>query len=263
MNSPTITRTEGTKARECLLCETATGATRAESKLSFVSLSSHSHTLNVPCSCGKRRGETLGVCVHACVWSQQSCGSRVLGLILFADGDCACSRSQTRGGFPPGPRSYSRRLTPGLDGRRGGGKKKRPRRCGHTRAVSTCTVVFACCACDTGAPETLGVCARLCVWSQQSCVCPGLHSAWAAKGELEHALRPHFAVQHLVSGRVGPEYSVFLPPYREKHADYGTLSFGVSGVPHTERDRLTVSLEGRIPHLPAYASRGLDLKGCE
>ena len=29
-----------------------------------------------------------------------------------------------------------------------------PRRCGHTRAVSACTV-FACCACDTGARERL------------------------------------------------------------------------------------------------------------
>ena len=40
---------------------------------------------------------------------------------------------------------------------------------------------------------------------------PGQLSARAAlflKGELEHALRPHFAVQRLVSGRVGPEYSL-------------------------------------------------------
>ena len=40
---------------------------------------------------------------------------------------------------------------------------------------------------------------------------PGRLSARAAlfpKGELEHALRPHFAVQHLVSGRVGPEHSL-------------------------------------------------------
>ena len=86
-----------------------------------------------------------------------------------------------------------------------------------------------------------------CVWSQQTCgsrlLCsysfcgrglrvltlsdPGQLSARAAlfpKGEREHALRPHFASSTwcLV---VGPEYS--------KHADYGTLSFRVFGVPHT------------------------------
>ena len=83
------------------------------------------------------------------------------------------------------------------------------------------------------------------MWSQQSCgsrllwsgsFCgrelrvltlsdPGRLSARAAlfpKGELEHALRPHFAVQRLVSGRVGPEYSL-LPPYREN-----TLTTGLS-----------------------------------
>ena len=107
--------------------------------------------------------ETLGVCARLCVCAAVVSVSSAVVCFFFADGDCACSRSQTRDGFPAGPRSYSRRLTPGLDGRGGGGKQKGPRRCGHTRAVSTCTVVFACCACDTGARETLGVCARLCV----------------------------------------------------------------------------------------------------
>ena len=44
----------------------------------------------------------------------------------------------------------------------------------------------------------------------------------SSKGELEHALRPHFAVQHLVFGRAGPEYSL-LPPYWEN-----TLTTGLS-----------------------------------
>ena len=107
--------------------------------------------------------ETLGVCARKCVVAAVVWVSTAVVLFFFVDGNCACSRSQTRGGFPPGPRSYSRRVTPGLDGRGGGGKQKRPRRCGHTRAVSTCTVVYACCACYTGARETLGVCARKCV----------------------------------------------------------------------------------------------------
>ena len=93
--------------------------------------------------------------------------------------------------------------------------------------------------------ETLGVCARLSVvaavvWVSSAVVwfffCgrelrvltlsdPGRLSARAAlfpKGELEHALRPHFAVQHLVSGRVGPEHAL-LPSYREN-----TLTTGLS-----------------------------------
>ena len=98
---------------------------------------------------------------------------------------------------------------------------------------------------------------------------PGRLSARAAlfpKGEREHALRPHFAVQHLVSGGVGSRV-LALATQRGKHADHGTLSFGVSGVPHTEwtdsRCHLNQTAPGRIPHLPAYASRGLDLNGCE
>ena len=86
------------------------------------------------------------------------------------------------------------------------------------------------------------------------------------KGELEHALRPHFAVQHLVSGRVGPEYSL-LPPYREN-----TLTTGLSPLEslesHTQsgadsRWHLSQTAPGRIPHLPAHAGRGLDLNGCK
>ena len=98
---------------------------------------------------------------------------------------------------------------------------------------------------------------------------PGRLSARVAlfpKGEREHALRPHFAVQHLVSAGVGPEYSL-LPPYRENTLTSGTLSIGVSGVPHTKRTdsrcHLSQTAPGRIPHLPAYACRGLDLNGCE
>ena len=84
---------------------------------------------------------------------------------------------------------------------------------------------------------------------------PGRLSARAAlfpKGEFEHALRPHFAVQHLVSGRVGPEHSL-LPPYREN-----TLTTGLSPLEslefHTQsgadsRCHLSQTAPGRIPHL--------------
>ena len=102
--------------------------------------------------------ETLGVCARLCVDAADVWVSSAVVSFFFADGDCACSRSQTRGGFPPGPRSYS-------------------------------------------------------------------------KGELEHALRPHFAVQHLVSGRVGPEYSL-LPPYWEN-----TLTTGLSPLESLESHR--------------------------
>ena len=114
-------------------------------------------------------------------------------LTLFADGNCACSRSQTRGGF-------------------------------------------------------------------------SARAALFPKGELEHALRPHFAVQHLVSGRVGPEHSL-LPPYGEN-----TLTTGLSPLESLEsltqsgsdsRCHLSQTAPGRIPHLPVYASRGRDLDGCE
>ena len=190
------------------------------------------------------------------------CGrsSRVGGL-------CGCTRSQTRGGFPPGPRSYSRRLTPGLDGRGGGGKQKRPRRCGHTRAVSTCTVVFACCACYTGARETLGVRARLCVvaavvWVSSAVVLFFLRTGTARAHALRSALcRPAPGVWK------GGSRVLALATLPGKHADYGTLSFGVSGVPHTERTdsrcHLSQTAPGSIPHLPACASRDLDLNGCE
>ena len=83
---------------------------------------------------------------------------------------------------------------------------------------------------------------------------PGQLSARAAlfPGELEHAFHPHFAVQRLVSGGVGPEYSL-LPPYRENTLTTGTLSFGVSGVPHTGRTdsrcHLNQTAPNRIPHL--------------
>ena len=104
------------------------------------------------------------VCVCTLVCAQRSCPSRLLWSVSFLRTGIARAHAlRPRDGFPPGPRSYSRRLTPGLDGRGGGGKQKGPRRCGHTRAVSTCTVVFACCACDTGARETLGVCVHACV----------------------------------------------------------------------------------------------------
>ena len=97
---------------------------------------------------------------------------------------------------------------------------------------------------------------------------PGRLSARAAlfpTGELEHALRPHVAVQHLVSGRVGPEYSL-LPPYQEN-----TLTTRLSPLESLEslsertdsRCHLSQTAPGRNPHLPAYASRGLDLNGCE
>ena len=91
---------------------------------------------------------------------------------------------------------------------------------------------------------------------------PGRLSARAAllpKGEVEHALRPQFAVQHLVSGKVGPEHSL-LPPYRDS-----TLTKGLSPLESLESHRqreansrchLSQTAPGRIPHLPAYASRG-------
>ena len=71
------------------------------------------------------------------------------------------------------------------------------------------------------------------------------------KGEREHALRPHFAVQH-VSGRAGPECSL-LPPYREN-----TLTTGLSPLEslesHTQsgadsRCHLSQTAPARIPHL--------------
>ena len=128
-----------------------------------------------------------------------------------------------------------------------------------------------------------------CVWSQPSCgsrlLCtdsfcgrglrvltlsdPGRLSAWAAlipKGELEHAFRPHFAVQHMVSGRVGPERTL-LPPYWES-----TLTAGLSPLEslesHTQsgtdsRCHLSQTAPGRIPHLPTDECRGQDLNGCE
>ena len=155
--------------------------------------------------------------------------------------------------------------------------------------MSTCTVVLACCACYTGARETLGVCARKCVvaavvWVSTAvvlfffvdwnCACSRSQTrggfppraALFPKGELEHALRPHFAVQHLVSGRVGPEYSL-LPPYREN-----TLTTGLSPLESLEsltqsgsdsRCHLSQTAPGRIPHLPAYASRGQNPNDCE
>ena len=98
------------------------------------------------------------MCTLVTVCAQRSCPSRLLCLFCGWD-HCGWLHSQTRGGFPPGP-LYPRAVVHlGLDGRGGGGKQKRARRCGHTRAVSTCTDVPACCACVTGARETLGVCA--------------------------------------------------------------------------------------------------------
>ena len=98
---------------------------------------------------------------------------------------------------------------------------------------------------------------------------PGRLSARATlfpKGELEHALRPHFAVQQVVSGRMGSERAL-LASYREN-----TLTTGLSPLEslesHTQSGtdswcHLSQTTPGRIPHLPAYASRGLDLNGCE
>ena len=161
---------------------------------------------------------------------------------------------QTRGGFPTGPRSFSRRLTP-LDGRRGGGKQKRPRRCGHTRAMSTRTVVFACCACYTGARETLGVCARLCVVAAVLCVSFAVVLFFAdgdyacsrsqtregftqgPRSSLRESLSTH-PIRTLPSNTSvwqGGSRELALATLPGKHTDYGTPFFGVSGVPHTER----------------------------
>ena len=219
--------------------------------------------------------ETLGV-------------SSAVVLFFLRTGDCACSRSQTVGGFPPLPRSYSRRLTPGLDGRGGGGKQTRPRRA-ETHIQCQRALLCSRAARATQVHVRHWVCVHACVWSQQSCgsrllwsysFCgrglrvltlsdPGRLSARAAlfpKGELEHAPRPHFAVQPRATGKVDPEYSL-LPPYRAN-----TLTTRLSPLEslesHTQsgsdsRCHLSQTAPGCIPHLPAYSSRGQNPNGCE
>ena len=81
-------------------------------------------------------------------------------------------------------------------------KQKRPRRCGHTRAVSTCTVVLACRACFTGARETLGVCARLSVVAAV---------VWVSSANLQFF--PFCSVPSwLGASSAVPEPSVLTPP---------------------------------------------------
>ena len=73
----------------------------------------------------------------------------------------ALSHSQTRGGFSArATRLLTQFDTSGWTVGEVVVRAKPDDGCVHTRAVSTCTVVFACCACDTGARETQGVCAR-------------------------------------------------------------------------------------------------------
>ena len=81
------------------------------------------------------------------------------------------------------------------------------------------------------------------------------------KGVLEHALRPQLAVLPQVSGEVAPEHTL-LPPYWES-----TLTAGLSPLEslesHTQSGTDSPLQSSCIPHLLAYASRGLDLNGCE
>ena len=170
--------------------------------------------------------ETLDVCVREGVCAQLSCLSSLLCLF--------CGWGSLRVVALPDPER--------LSARGGGGTQKRARRCGHTRAVSRCTVVSVRCAARHMCTRDTGcVCAREGVCAQLSCPSgllsflrmgslrvvalpdPERLSARTTlfpKGEFNHTRPPQF--QPRVSGRMGPEHTL-LPSYRES-----TLTTGLS-----------------------------------